>query len=494
MLHYMYKQRASTRPEITRKLTCKGNLCVCLREEEFLLKHQTRGVTSPALKGTVFSPCQYGRYAATRNAKRTKSALKFGQVMKETNRGTVSKILSIKIIAGHKMATGPSVKAKEQPDLEPTFISDKEYRIENELMFHCKETGIKFEMQPETIIKYSLEYGEEYMKLIEENGYELLGPIFNVEVISGRVSEVYLPHYVRLEGFSGEKSMKFGHIKDGKVNLKTPTRIEDSYVVLENPSFSRVAAVGKSIASFFKREKYPFNGQFLMYARVLCPEEEEFTEYRIHLYLIPTDRPNVQALDDMKESKGFQKIEKPWHTDDSVSPHIKYIISGEPDADIRPKTLQFLIHERIEKIPYSEINVLKTEILKNRNSVLLRVKAERSSRSELVWEGELRRDIEELTRQGIKKGDRGKNFIHKHRSVLIQEVKNIMPVLDDLRKKELLTKEQSNKIIISHSTPQDQMRSLLSYVESWGSEDQITFYEALKSHNKPTIKKIEKGN
>ncbi|XP_069841071.1 NACHT, LRR and PYD domains-containing protein 1a-like [Dendropsophus ebraccatus] len=411
--------------------------------------------------------------------------------MKELHGGTVSDVSSTKTFAaGDKMA-----EAIEQPDVETQGISDKKYRVEVESMFHCQETGIKFGVETRTIIEYSLEYGDDYMTLIQDNGYELLGPIFNVRVLSGRVSAVYLPHYVCLDGFLDKSLIKFGDFKDGKLTLKIPTRIESSYVVLENPTFSPVAPVGKQRTSASgKKRRYPFNGMVFLYFRVVCPNNNDRAEYRIHLYLIPVGRCHIKNLTEQKEKEGFQKISKPPQTR-SVYADVNYIIRGEPDADIEPKTLELKIHKEIEKCPYTEINFSKKAISQSEKPIILCVIDKKSSESEPVWRGRLTRaDIEELAEaKAAQKGDPPRSFIDEHFSELVQRVDNIMPVLDELKEKDLLTGEQYNTVE-SQTTAQEKMRKLLRIVDSWSSDDKETFNEILKSHNKSNIKKIEKAN
>ncbi|XP_069838383.1 uncharacterized protein [Dendropsophus ebraccatus] len=410
--------------------------------------------------------------------------------MKEPHGGAVSDVSSTKTFAaGDKMA-----EAIEQPDVEPQCISDKKYRVEVQSMFHCQETGIKFEVETTAIIEYSLEYGDDYMKVIQDNGYELLGPIFNVQVLSGLVSAVYLPHYVCLDGFLDKSLIKFGDFKGGNLTLKIPTRIESSYVVLENPTFTPVAPVGKQRTSASgKKRRYPFNGMVFLYFRVVCPNNNDRAEYRIHLYLIPVGRCHIKNLTEQKEKEGFQKISKPPQTK-SVYADVNYIIRGEPDADIEPKTLELKIHKEIEKCPYTEINFSKKAISQSEKPIILCVIDKKSSESEPVWRGRLTRDIEELAEaKAAQKGDPPRSFIDEHYSELVQRVDNIMPVLDELKEKDLLTGEQYNTVE-SQTTAQEKMRKLLSFVGSWSSDDKETFLKIAKSHNKSNIKKIEKGN
>ncbi|XP_066433679.1 NACHT, LRR and PYD domains-containing protein 1b allele 3-like isoform X2 [Eleutherodactylus coqui] len=390
-----------------------------------------------------------------------------------------------------------SVKATVPSDLVPQVIRDKKYRIEVNSTFHCLETGIKFEVESKAIIEYSVQYDNDYMNLIQKNGYELLGPMFNVRVESGVVSEVHLPHYVSLDGFRDQSMIKFGHFKNGKIILKTPTRIEPSYIVLEKPTFCYVGAIGKQYTSIWRRKKsYPINGKVLIYFRVVCPGQDDIMEYRIHLYLLPAGIPSLKDLDDLKRYHGFHRVDKPSHTTSSVYTKTNYTISligEELNPYICPEFLQFMVHKEIKDHPFTEINISKNAILRSANPISLHVEMEKSSESEPVWKGRLSRDIEELTSQAVQRGTPLGHFMDKYRGPLIQNVRNIKPVLDDLKKEELLKEEHCSNIT-SQQTPQDQMRELLSFVQFWGREDKNTFYRIVKHHNGPIIKEMERKN
>ncbi|XP_071975553.1 NACHT, LRR and PYD domains-containing protein 1b allele 3-like [Engystomops pustulosus] len=414
--------------------------------------------------------------------------------MKDSYQEKIISKSSTKFIPGQKMASAPSGKAKELSATEPQVIGNNKYRIVVESFFHCRLTGIKFHVKTKTEIEYSLEYGNDYMNLIRDNGYELLGPIFNVQVISGKVATVYLPHYVCLENFEGDRNLiKFGDLKDGKVKLKTPTRTESSHLVLENPSFSCVAPVGEQSLIFWKRKPFPFNGKVLLYFRVVCPEKEEFMEYRIHLFLIPTDKPDLERLDYLKSTHGFKRIDKPSQAK-NVFTNKDYIIKGKPSQNILPQTLQFPINTEIEHCPYTEINTTKQAILKNGEQLIFTVETEESLQQEPVWKGLMTRaDIEELAAKEIQRGDFSEHFVIKHRIALVQRVTSINPVLDDLKGQKLLTKEHYDTIR-KEATPQDKMRELFRSVEGWGHADKETLHKILLCHNEPIIRQIEKGN
>ncbi|XP_044131185.1 NACHT, LRR and PYD domains-containing protein 1b allele 3-like [Bufo gargarizans] len=409
--------------------------------------------------------------------------------MKETYRDKDTKISPTKNITEHNMASGPSEKVKDSSALV-TQISSNKYRVEVESMFHCRQTGIKFEVESKAIIEYSLEYGNDYFNLIQENGCELLGPIFNVQVKDGRVSAVYLPHYVCLEGFRRDKSLiKFGHFKDGKLTLKIPTETEPSYVVQKDPEFSCVAAVGENFTSIWRRKKtFSLNGSVLLYFRVVGADKNKIKEYRIHLYLVPTNRPHLEKLDDMKKTHGFNRVDKPSLTS-SVYTKTNYIITGEPSPNIWPESLKFMVHTEIEHCPFTEINIPNSA-----EQILLHVRVKSSSETEPVWTGRLTRaDVEELSGQDTERGNSPEHFLDKYRSQLIESVDNVKPVLDKLTEQKLLEGQQYNNITC-HPTTEEMMRGFLRIVEHYGREDKDKVYKILKAYNKSVIKRIERGN
>ncbi|XP_066433169.1 NACHT, LRR and PYD domains-containing protein 1b allele 2-like [Eleutherodactylus coqui] len=265
--------------------------------------------------------------------------------------------------------------------------------------------------------------------------------------------------------------------------LKTPTSTKPS-VVLKHPNFSCVTATGEQDTSI--------NGKVILYFRVVCPEKEDHMEYRIHLYLLHPDIPHLKDLDDLKRDHGFNRIDKPSQTTGSVYTETDYMINligEELNPDIQPKVLQFMLHKEINDHPFSEINIPKSAI-----QISLQVMAEDHSELEPVWECRLSRaDIEEASGQAVQRGIPPEHFVDKHRVQLIQNVRYIKPVLDDLKQEKLLEEEQCN-IITSQKTPEDRMRELLDSVRSWGPKETDTFYKIVKNHNGPIIKEMERKN
>ncbi|XP_066434048.1 NACHT, LRR and PYD domains-containing protein 1a-like [Eleutherodactylus coqui] len=392
--------------------------------------------------------------------------------MSEPYPETADNISSTKLIAEHIMASSFSAKGTDTSDLVPQVTGDNKYRIE---------------VETKVIIECSVQSGTDYMNLNQKNDYELLGPTVNEQGDSGTVSAVHLPLYICPDGLKDQSMITFD-FKDWKTVLKTPTSTKPS-VVLKHPNFSCVTATVEQDKSI--------NGKVILYFRVVCPEKEDHMEYRIHLYLLYPDIPHLKDLDDLKRDHGFNRIDKPSQTTGSVYTETNYmicLIGGKRNRSIWPKVLQFIVHKEINNHPFAEINISKNAILKSANPISLQVVAENSSELEPVWECRLSRaDIEEASGQAVQRGITPEHFVDKHRVQLIEKVRYIKPVLDDLKKKGLLKEEQCS-IITSQLTPQDQMRELLCFVQFWGRKDKDTFYKIVKCHNEPIIKEMERKN
>ncbi|KAM5151697.1 NACHT, LRR and PYD domains-containing protein 1a allele 5-like [Mantella aurantiaca] len=355
-------------------------------------------------------------------------------------------------------------------------------------LFCCSETGIKFQVKYPFTIEYNLEYGSDYIKQIKDNGYELVGPLFNITVDPGVVTSVHLPHYLYLEGLGKDKStIKYAHFKDGKVHFKTPASIESSYIVLENPSFSRVGALIRSTSFWTQKKKsIPISAKVLIYFCIMCPHNDDIKEYRTHLYLVPSKRADLTKLDEMKEKNGFKMIDKPPSA--NLIAGDTYYVTAEPNTNIIPTFLQFEMNNKIQDMPYSEINVKG-----NATSISLKLTKKGEHEKEekdFLWTGELTRADLEHQSAMVKPVLEAEHFVMKNRTDLIERIDPIEPVMDYLLAKKNLTAEQYDNVC-SKAAPHEKMRQLYSYVRSWGEKEKDVFQEALKKNHSKIIRDLE---
>eukprot|EP00079_Xenopus_tropicalis_P031932 XP_017945703.1 PREDICTED: NACHT, LRR and PYD domains-containing protein 1b allele 5-like [Xenopus tropicalis] len=177
-----------------------------------------------------------------------------------------------------------SIQAPEVPQIYPQRIGTK-YRlvVPREGLFRCSETGLQFRVESPADIEIEIGSWVEFLRLLHQYRYDIVGPLFNITVKSGRVSAVYLPHYVCLRGGDVDiRTFRVAHYKDDNMILESPTSIEPFYVVLENPTFSPVGVIKLQPSPNGRRRNIPTHGIVLLYSRYK-------TGYTIHLYLMPHD-------------------------------------------------------------------------------------------------------------------------------------------------------------------------------------------------------------
>ncbi|XP_077306232.1 uncharacterized protein LOC143925640 [Lithobates pipiens] len=94
------------------------------------------------------------------------------------------------------------------------------------------------------------------------------------------------------------------------------------------------------------------------------------------------------------------------------------------------------------------------------------------------------RDLEEreLTRK--------KHFVDEHCVELIQRIHQIDPVLDGLKRRDLLTRDKYFTIC-GERTSQEKMRTLYSLIRGWSNTDKDILYKLLNEHNPSVIRDLE---
>eukprot|EP00079_Xenopus_tropicalis_P033431 XP_017947202.1 PREDICTED: uncharacterized protein LOC100487218 [Xenopus tropicalis] len=335
-------------------------------------------------------------------------------------------------------------------------------------LFRCFDTGIQFFVNTPAVIDFELVSWGCYSKHLQENRLETVGPLFNIRVLSGQVSAVYLPHYVCLKkgGDVDVKKFKIIHYKANGMTLETPSKIEPFYVALEKPTFSLMGVVYK-VANLF-RTKIPTHGAVFIYSKFI-------KGYTIHLYFMPQDHSVRQAVHKKETNNGYFWVDKPPLTR-TVYTQRKYVVQGPESARINPEDLKLRFDAKPEMYNYSEIYLPNVD-----EEIVLRVTSEREEKS--VWAAMLRK--EELI-SGGQKAAGGRHFVDKHRAELIERIPNIDPVLDELLGDGTLTQEQYD-IVRCNRTPQEKMRQLFGCVRAWGGREKDALFRAMNTYHQPLI-------
>ncbi|XP_069812824.1 NACHT, LRR and PYD domains-containing protein 1b allele 5-like [Dendropsophus ebraccatus] len=408
----------------------------------------------------------------------------------------------------------------------------------------CPETGIQFVVKGPVVLEYNVESWSNHMTDTLRSRYETVGPLFNVTVLEGpdNVSAVYLPHYLSPQCYDQYKTyIKCVHFKDNKITLESPTRLDPSYAVLENPTFSFWGAVIEKILTFIP-SLFPLDGVVLIYCKV-------DTSYSFRLFAMIDNEPRLKRAIDKQVGNEFHYISKPPQTS-SVYRWKEYVVQGPPGAVMDAEVIRFKFSCPSKLYPYTGITVrdigeeIQLSIAERSNGNIVWLRSLRREdldhlRGETAGSATNRRsqqppfpdqrhfvdrhraapigrvapipDREQLVdrhgaapigrvapipdgeqfvgRHGAAPIPYEEHFVDRYRLDLIQRIALVAPILDDLRQRRLLTREQYDRVRMWRIS-QEQMRELLYYVEAWGDEDKDQFLQSVRRHNPPLIRDL----
>ncbi|XP_073403442.1 uncharacterized protein [Dendrobates tinctorius] len=356
------------------------------------------------------------------------------------------------------------------------------YRLEMKSsgLFRCKYTGIKFRVKNPLIIEYEIDSWRNHMTPIQRDGCAAISHLFNIKtsVQPGEVSAVYLPHNLSAAECDMYKPyIKCVHYRPGKIILETPTQIDPSYVILEDPSFSFLGALKEKwwmcISRFFS-----FPGAVLMFGKKLM------TKYLIHLYLVPNNEAEVkEVIQSNKLRNGFHLFDVPAFIQNACT-RKKYLVSGPEGAFIFPKELHFLFTKPSAQYPYSEIRI------DNRTTSISLTIAEKGSADE-IWKCHLDDDdLEILSNPSRGQGSvsASKIFIEKNYKNLCARLPMLEPILLDLLHQRVINEEEET--YIKHKGPGfTANRELLKMIVKKGAEEK--FYMVLKEKDPLLVDDLE---
>ncbi|XP_069623597.1 uncharacterized protein [Ranitomeya imitator] len=362
-------------------------------------------------------------------------------------------------------------------------------------LFRCSESGIQFLVTQPVTLEYEVDSWHNYTEILQTlpGRHQIIGPLYNIKsaIKPHVVSAVYLPHCLCVGGLKENKSLiKCFHYKDNDISLETPSRLEATYAVLENPTFSRFGVIFSSL----KRKKIRCHGMALLFCNTIVRDHRNHM-YRLHLYLLPRIRTAEKAVVNVERESSFQRVPKPPQTKNMYSKK-NYKVIGSRNAIVDPPTLTF--DSRPSNIyPYTEIKIRGEMYTEVNVSVLL------EDDDDTVWSSVVSAEemlilpsaISRLTIQSEASGPSrhpNDHFLDYHRRDLILMINMVNPVLDDLRSQKLLICEQYN-IVRSQPTTQEKMRQLYDYISYWGDDDKDKVYRALETHNPGIIKRLKRS-
>ncbi|XP_050779763.1 caspase recruitment domain-containing protein 8-like isoform X1 [Gopherus flavomarginatus] len=369
------------------------------------------------------------------------------------------------------------------PEVTPEIVAGTEEngtvyraRIPSAGSFHCSETGLGFEVSAAVTIEY--EYGSwaESLSPSARQEWMVAGPLFHIRAEPDTVRAVHLPHFVCLADGTDESLCHIAHFEAGRMTLESPTRINNFFAVLENPSFSQLGVLWRKIRSTIKF--IPIHSLVLIF-RMLSA-----ADVTLHLYLIPNDHSLRKAIEEEEMKWKSKHVPKPPQTDPLYFGS-RYQVSGPSDLEITPMQLHFCYRSPGEQQSYIEIYTKELE-----KEIRLHVNGQDDG--SLVWEALVRPgdvSLSALSSQTLT----GAAFVVKHRRQLRARMGQIQPVLVRLREAQLLSSEEEEEVR-SERTSRMRNDALLQLVERKGAQAQEELYQTLREMDPYLVQDLEQSS
>nr|XP_046255929.1 uncharacterized protein LOC124064997 [Scatophagus argus] len=344
---------------------------------------------------------------------------------------------------------------KLEPEVSSTGADEAPtYSLQSEAgRFECSVSGLRWVCEAKISFKYQFCSWEEPMERMESLGYMPAGPLMDITVTTGKLDEVYLPHWIFTED-NPKISDKFAvlHIDDCGDVVEKVSEVTASHVKLSEPVFSPRAVLIKAgfpVKIISNVLIYQTNTAFLT----------------LHIYLIPCDPGLQQAMDRKQLTCGYKVIQKP-HPEKSLKMGDRFTLTADEDgAEICPEKLKLRYH--------NSPNFFEVFVENPNRNFGLRLTKEREVQP--VWMCTIRKDDYKRTKDMT-----GEQFVDEHRCELIKRVSNIGPILDKLLRERVINQE-SYDINWAVPTTQEKMRTLYSGpLNAGGREAKDIFYKILE--------------
>ncbi|XP_073693626.1 NACHT, LRR and PYD domains-containing protein 1 homolog isoform X2 [Garra rufa] len=371
--------------------------------------------------------------------------------------------------ASHRQCrTCASVRDSTEWDLiEPSVISEdaqnQKYRINLASgCYECSRTGLRIECSCEVQLEYFICDWECVGDSPEMKRFTPCGPLMDIIVISGKLKEVYLPHFLCLGGSPIEDEVRVVHVEDSGISFEK-CKLTRFHAKLLNQSFSPKGLLLRS----------GFSVKYHCETRIYKTQKSYLT---LHLYLIPSDKTMREAVENNENKSETKFISKPGPVS-SLQTNTWYSLrtldekESECNSEIQPKQLE---------LKYKPINPDFFEVfIDNPKDFHLQLLTQHNN--EGVWDAKIR------------KGDYSQRvslveFVDKHRAQLIRKVSLVEPIADDMKH---LIGDEKYQTILNSGTRQAQMRQLLDFLTTSTLKEKL--YQSLVEHERFLVDELEQS-
>ncbi|XP_062421683.1 uncharacterized protein LOC134132888 [Pungitius pungitius] len=387
-------------------------------------------------------------------------------------------------VEGGSMTQESSEWTKLDPEVNSQDANDAPtYSLQSEAgNYECSISGLRWMCNGKVRFKYQFCPWEEPMERMESLQYMPAGPLMDITVVTGKLDEVYLPHWICIDD-NPEILDKFAvlHIDDCGDDVEKVSQVTASHVKLSEPVFSPRAVllrIGIPVRINCNVLLYKTNTAFLT----------------LHVYLIPRDPGLQQEMDRRQISDGYKVIKKP-HPNTSLKMNNRFILNAVlKGSEIIPENL---------KLQYDSRSPNFFEVYSKNPDTDFELVLNHKKDHQTVWNCTIRKDEYDSRQTHAATPSAGaaalnttaqdeSDFVDEHRAALIDRVNNVEAILDDLLAEGVVSQAKYDEIM-AISTSRDRMRSLFSGpLNAAGCDGKEVFYKILQRREKFLMKDLQK--
>ncbi|XP_055770298.1 NACHT, LRR and PYD domains-containing protein 1 homolog [Salvelinus fontinalis] len=344
--------------------------------------------------------------------------------------------------------------------------------------YECTVSGLRWLCERDVILKYHFRNWEPYSQLLKDKQYTQGGPLLDITMELGELEEVHLPHFVCLgTNPSLRNEMKILHVEEHGVSFEEVHEVTRFHAKILHPKFSVISLILRLLSW-----NIDVHCDVVLYLAV------KRSTVISRLYLL---------LRNSSQKEAVREREK-----DQMSQGYKEFLLSSPNGPLKLNSSFAFKNPHSTSINPEKIQVLPADTTPSCCKMIMRntgvdIEMELIGDDErTVWKSVVSKDVYSndshpisLTVPGIP----AEEFLKKHRAVLIQGVKNPMPIADVLSSKGMIGDEEYSRIT-AETTEQERMRELLNAVLPKGPEVMGACLKALSEHEHHLVKHLSESS
>ncbi|XP_017164751.1 uncharacterized protein LOC108166996 [Poecilia reticulata] len=316
----------------------------------------------------------------------------------------------------------PEMKT-EDPDEVPAYSLQSEAGL-----FECSVSRLRWFCSERVVFRYRFCSWDGHMERMESRGYRPAGPLLDISLITGRMTEVFLPHWICVDDVRKPlEQFAVLHMDDCGDVVEKVSEVSPSHVKLAEPVFSPRAVlmrVGFPVKVYCNMLLYRANTAFLT----------------LHVYLTPRDPALQQEMDQREKSYGYKVIRKP-DPDQPLKMCDDFVLTADLEsAEVCPERL---------KLRYDPTRPNFFEVYIKNPDTDFQMKLLQAKRLDPVWNCALRKDEYQKTQErkggatGVTYSHQVKHDVEEHPSLTQKEAslrsdrEKLLEVIGDLKQQEL---------------------------------------------------------